>query len=100
MEAPTKTSTGVIKGHPVSNPEIEMKRQNKGNKLRPVHTMLEIHEKEEFQRVRIAPKAIVMDPPQQNLMYDYRIHRGSPFVNSRVRISLNFPLEQIKYIAC
>lgn len=99
MGAPSKTLTGVIKGRPVPNPEIEMRRQKKGNKLRPVHTVLEMHEKEELQRKRVAPKGTVLDPPQQNLMFDYRVHRGSPHVNSRVRIYLNFPLTQLKHIS-
>lgn len=87
MGAPVKSPTGVVKGRPLPNPEIEMRRQrNKGNKLRPVHTVQEIHEKEELQRIRVAPKATVLDPPQQNLMFDYRVHRGSPHVMNGVRI--------------
>lgn len=88
MGAPSKTPTGVIKGRPVPNPEFEMRRQKKSSKLRPVHTVLEIHEKEEFERIRAAPKETLLDPPQQNLMYDYRVHRGSPHVHNRVSFYL------------
>ncbi|KAG0628476.1 hypothetical protein M758_1G030000 [Ceratodon purpureus] len=73
-----KKPSGLVKGRPVENPEIERRRQMRNSKLRPVHTVLEIHEKEELDRKRVAPKETILVPPQQNIMYDYRVHRGSP----------------------
>ena len=95
MGASTKTPAGVIKGRPVPNPEIEGRRQMRNNKLRPMHTVGEIHEKEEQERKRVAPKETVLDPPQQNLMYDYRVHRGSPHTQWKVRIYLSFLSAQV-----
>ena len=99
MGVPTKMPTGVIKGRSVPNPEIEGRRQMKNNKLRPVHTVGEIHEKEEQERKRVAPTETVLDPPQQNLMYDYRVHHGYPHAQWKVRIYLNFPLAQVYYLS-
>jgi hypothetical protein len=96
-----KKPSGLVKGRPVENPEIERRRQQMRNsKLRPVHTVFEIHEKEEQDRKRVAPKETVFVPPQQNLMYDFRVHRGSPHAQWKVRICLNFLQLKCTISAC
>ncbi|XP_024391824.1 flagellar radial spoke protein 3 [Physcomitrium patens] len=82
MGAPTKTASKILVGRPIQDSELEKSRQKRGNKLRPVLLVSEMHEKEEQQRTRVAPKEIIFDPPQQNLMFDYRVHRGSTRVPS------------------
>lgn len=95
MGAPTKTASKILVGRPIQDSELEKSRQKRGNKLRPVLLVSEMHEKEEQQRTRVAPKEIIFDPPQQNLMFDYRVHRGSTRVPSMVRPCLKFPLTEV-----
>jgi hypothetical protein len=70
-------SAQVMKGRPVPNPLLEQKL-NMTNKLRPKFTVAQIQETAEIRRIRVAPKETVLHPRMQNLMFDFRVHRGSP----------------------
>lgn len=78
----------VLKGRPIPT-KVESK--NKGSKLRPKYTetVMDMQENAEVQRIRTAPKATVLLPPMQNLMFDFRVHRGSPFAKRKVKISFS-----------
>lgn len=77
-------SPRVMKGRPAPSPLSS--RINKGNKLRPKYTetVFEMQENAEMQRMRKAPKEVILRPPMQNLMFDFRVHRGSPYAKLKV----------------
>jgi len=78
------SSPRVMKGRPAPGPLSS--RINKGNKLRPKYTetVFEMQENAEMHRIRKAPKEVILRPPMQNLMFDFRVHRGSPYAKLKV----------------
>ncbi|CAM6035598.1 unnamed protein product [Sphagnum compactum] len=70
-------SARVMKGRPVPNALLDQKL-NMTNKLRPKFTVAQIQANAEIRRIRVAPKETVLHPRMQNLMFDFRVHRGSP----------------------
>lgn len=66
-----------MKGRPVPNPLLDRKL-NMTNKLRPKFTVAQIQATAEIRRIRVAPKETILHPRMQNLMFDFRVHRGSP----------------------